>query len=190
MKYLVVVSLLFFTTACNITGAGREINLPSISPPSPKLSTASPEPPHKTPTLREQITTSPIPTREKTPSTPTRIPTPYIVEVIDWELVEAHSTTLCPDCGVSLTSIQVPRKMGIAVVRAYILGGEGSAARLVTNLLYPSPIELECKGGQETYCGMIFGQVDTSPLTVSAEYLMGDQHELVFLVTFQEWAER
>ena len=190
MKHLFLIIIFLFTPACSYARDGGEVTPTQriTNTPSLVLVTREPETTEQAPELTAQVTPSPTPTVEKTPSTPTRIPTPYIVEVIDWDLVESRSSKLCPDCEISLTSIQVPRQMSIAVVRVFNLGDEDAESRVTTNMLYASSDELYCKGGGEGHCGLIFGQVYTSPLQLTAEYVIGEAHELLFMVTFQEWA--
>jgi hypothetical protein len=141
-----------------------------------------------TATLTSKQTPTVTPTLLKTPFTPTLISEPYFVDVIDWELVEALSPPLCASCGEAKTTLKVPRGLSIAVLRVYIQGDPGSGSRLTTDLLYPSPDELECERDKGDFCGIIFGQIYMDFLTLSAEYVAGEQHQLIYLVTFQQWA--
>jgi len=118
------------------------------------------------------------------------LPEPHLIDILDWEMEQAISPSLCPNCGVGTTTVQAPRGLSIAVVQVYIKGEAGSASRLTTDLMYTSPEALNCalKDG-EVFCGLIFGQVVAGRITFSAQYVGGGEHQLEYLVTFQDWAE-
>lgn len=136
------------------------------------------------------IPPSPSPTWTGTPPTPTQLATPYVIEVLDWEMVEVTSPELCAGCNPGITAIDVPRGMGIALVQVFIAGEPGARSSLTTDLLYAIPEELRCtRQAENGFCGMIFGQVYANQLLLSAEHAAGGAHRLKYIVTFQSWAK-
>jgi hypothetical protein len=203
MKSVRFVCLLGFFTACTLARPQGEtlITPDELKPPANTLIPMSTQTPGIIHTSTPVQTVTPEPTHtalptsthesiQGTPATPTRLPEPYLIYVKDWEMVRTLSPMLCSSCGVGTTTVQAPRGMSIAVVQVYIKGEEGSASRVTTDLVYTSPEELNCalKGGEE-FCGLIFGQVIAGRITVSALYVGGGEHQLEYLVTFQDWAD-
>jgi hypothetical protein len=139
------------------------------------------------------LTPSPTLTRQaitRTPATPTQLPKPYLIAIQDWEMVQAVSPTQCSSCGSGMTVVQAPRDLPIAVVQVYIKGEAGATSRLTTDLVYTSPDSLTCALEEgEQFCGLLFGQVVAGRITLSAEYIGGGQHQLEYLITFQDWAK-
>jgi hypothetical protein len=118
------------------------------------------------------------------------LPQPYLINVLDWELVKATSPLLCSKCDPATITVEAPRGLPIAVVQVYIDGTPGSQSSVSTNLIYPSPESLDCSLTEETtFCGILFGQVYANHVTLTARYTGGEQHQLEYLITFQDWAE-
>ncbi len=180
--------------ASQATPVEPEMQTPLVLPPTiPAPAMTRTRAATETSTPVPSFTPSPIPTRQVTqgtPATPTRLPEPHLIDILDWEMVQALSPILCSNCGAGTTIVQAARDLPIAVVQVYIKGEAGSASRLTTDLAYSSPDELTCTQEEgEEFCGLIFGQVVAGRVTLSSEYVGGGQLQLEYLVTFQDWAE-
>jgi hypothetical protein len=134
------------------------------------------------------------PTSETSPSsaiplqTPTKLPLPHIIKILDWEMIEATSPPLCPSCDPGVTEVQVPQGMTIAIIQIYIQGNQVAESSLTSDLLYADPETLECSLSDDNrLCGFIFGQIFTDQIALEAEYIAGEEHSLKYIITFQTW---
>jgi hypothetical protein len=153
-------------------------------------------PPGKTPAFTPSMTEVELVKPEATPlavvpvGTPTRLPVPHIISILDWELVEDTSPPLCQTCDSEITVVEAPEGLAIAAIQVFIEGDSGSESRLSTDLLYPDPETLECTMNDgNPFCGLIFGQVYPERVELQADYVAGDEHRLRFIITFQAWAD-
>lgn len=111
--------------------------------------------------------------------------------MLDWELVQAESPSLCQSCAASGTDIEAPPGLDIVVVQVFIVGSPGSSAELVTDLVYTEPGRLTCTRQIELereFCGLVFGQVYNGRVTLRARHARGGENRLEYLLTFQSWA--
>ena len=152
---------------------------------TPQPSPVTPQPETPTPTA------SALPTWTGTPPTPTPLSQPYLIEVLDWELVQAASPPLCASCAASTTSVQAPPGMGIVVIQVFIQGPLDAGAGLETDLLYAEAGELTCtrqSAEEMEFCGLLFGQVAHDQVSLTARHISGGESRLEYILTFQKWA--
>jgi hypothetical protein len=120
--------------------------------------------------------------------TPTRLPEPRLIKVLDWELVQSQAPDLCAGCGPSRIVVPAPRRMGIVLVRIFGFGESAGKFTVSTDLAYASPLACEVSA-DDSYCGAIFGQVVDGKVLIMSEPIDAVDHEIIYYLTFQRWAE-
>ena len=78
--------------------------------------------------------------------------------------------------------------MSIVMMQIYSDGSLGDEAVVTTDLEYSEAIDC-VNGGDQGYCGFIFGQVYLDQVYITAEFIRGGEHRLKYFVTFQNWAD-
>jgi len=201
-KLVMLILIVFFLTACSskVESTSEEgSQTPEIEkiqelliPSQPFAGTPGISPSPLSPSISAEINSTPASTPSPTPNlntyqTPTQLPKPHIIDILNWEMAIATSSPICEDCDTSITTVKAPPGLNIALIQIFVIGEIGSSSIITSTMAFGN--EANCiKSSNTNICAIIFGQVSFGEISLFANHESGGQQQLEYYITFQEWA--